>query len=58
MAVTRGREMPLALGRLELVLDLTGSVYLPDESTLLVADLHLEKGSSFAIRRAMMLPAL
>ncbi|AWM89204.1 ligase-associated DNA damage response endonuclease PdeM [Microvirga sp. 17 mud 1-3] len=37
------------------VLDLTGALYLPDEDALLVADLHFEKGSSFA-RRGMMLP--
>jgi len=37
------------------VLDLTGAMYLPEDDTLLVADLHFEKGSSFA-RRGMMLP--
>ena len=37
------------------LLDLTGAMYLPDDDVLLVADLHLEKGSSFA-RRGMMLP--
>jgi uncharacterized protein len=37
------------------LLDLTGAMYLPDRDTLLVADLHFEKGSSFA-RRGMMLP--
>ena len=37
------------------ILDLTGALYLPDEDALLVADLHFEKGSSFA-RRGMMLP--
>lgn len=37
------------------VLDLTGAMYLPEEDALLVADLHFEKGSSFA-RRGMMLP--
>nr|WP_210278779.1 ligase-associated DNA damage response endonuclease PdeM [Microvirga flocculans] len=37
------------------VLDLTGALYLPDHDVLLVADLHFEKGSSFA-RRGMMLP--
>lgn len=47
---------PLALGRLELVPDLTGALWLPGERTLLVADLHLEKGSSLALRRRLMLP--
>lgn len=37
------------------LLDLTGAMYLPEQDTLLVADLHFEKGSSFA-RRGMMLP--
>ncbi|MDF2688332.1 MAG: phosphoesterase [Microvirga sp.] len=37
------------------VLDLTGAMYLPAHDALLVADLHFEKGSSFA-RRGMMLP--
>jgi uncharacterized protein len=37
------------------VLDLTGAMYLPDDGVLLVADLHFEKGSSFALR-GMMLP--
>ncbi len=37
------------------LLDLTGGLYLPEHDALLVADLHFEKGSSFA-RRGMMLP--
>ena len=37
------------------LLDLTGAMYLPAQDALLVADLHFEKGSSFA-RRGMMLP--
>jgi len=37
------------------VLDLSGGLYLPAHDALLVADLHFEKGSSFA-RRGMMLP--
>jgi uncharacterized protein len=39
----------------DLVLDLAGTLYWPDESALVVADLHLEKGSSFATR-GMLLP--
>lgn len=45
----------IGLSGLTAVLDLTGGLYLPDEDALLVADLHFEKGSSFA-RRGMMLP--
>jgi len=37
------------------LLDLTGAMMLPAHDALLVADLHFEKGSSFA-RRGMMLP--
>ena len=44
-----------AIGTLSLRADLSGALYWPDESTLIVADLHLEKGSSFA-RRGMLLP--
>lgn len=43
------------LGRLALVPDLSGALYLPDERTLVVADLHLEKGSAHA-RRGVLLP--
>jgi hypothetical protein len=43
------------LGRLALVPDLSGALYLPDEGTLVVADLHLEKGSAYAAR-GMLLP--
>jgi DNA ligase-associated metallophosphoesterase len=45
----------LQLAGLSAVLDLSGAMLLPDEGALLVADLHFEKGSSFA-RRGMFLP--
>ncbi|WP_245410994.1 ligase-associated DNA damage response endonuclease PdeM [Microvirga flavescens] len=45
----------IALSGLAAVLDLSGALFLADENVLLVADLHFEKGSSFA-RRGMMLP--
>jgi DNA ligase-associated metallophosphoesterase len=38
-----------------LVLDPAGALYWPEENALVVADLHLEKGSSFAAR-GMLLP--
>ena len=38
-----------------LIADLAGAVYWPDERLLVVSDLHLEKGSSFAAR-GMLLP--
>ena len=42
------------LSGLAATFDLSGGLYLPDEGILIVADLHLEKGSSFA-RKGMML---
>ncbi len=52
-------EMPaaaaIAVRGVDLLLDVSGVVYWPDESALVVADLHLEKGSSFAAR-GMLLP--
>lgn len=44
------------LGRLELVCDISGALWLPDERALLVADLHLEKGVSFAPYGQMLPP--
>lgn len=44
------------LGGLELVCDLSGALWLPEERTLVVADLHLEKGSSLARRGALLPP--
>lgn len=39
---------PLRLGGLELVPDLSGALFIPDYSALVVADLHFEKATSFA----------
>ncbi|WP_248306765.1 ligase-associated DNA damage response endonuclease PdeM [Bosea sp. AAP35] len=44
------------LGRLAVVPDLSGALWLPDERTLVVADLHLEKGSSYATRGIFLPP--
>lgn len=44
-----------AVNGVELVADPEGVAYWPAEDTLLVADLHLEKGSSFA-RRGQLIP--
>ncbi|MGL4496900.1 MAG: ligase-associated DNA damage response endonuclease PdeM, partial [Beijerinckiaceae bacterium] len=46
---------PFAVGALECIPDARGGLYLPQHRSLLVADLHLEKGSSFA-RRGMLAP--
>ncbi len=49
------RTHRIVLGGLDLIPDLSGALYIPDLRTLLVADLHLEKGSSLA-RRGVHLP--
>lgn len=48
-------EAAFLLGRLVVVPDHSGALWLPEERTLVVADLHLEKGSSYA-RRGVFLP--
>jgi len=44
------------LGRLALIPDLSGALWLPEERTLVVADLHLEKGSAYAARGVFLPP--
>ncbi len=44
------------LNGVELVLDYRGALYWPAEQTLVVADMHLEKGSAFAERGQMLPP--
>lgn len=48
-------EHVVALSAVSLVCDPSGALYWPEQSLLVVSDLHLEKGSSFA-RRGMLLP--
>lgn len=50
------REPALELGRLVVMPDLSGGLWLPEEQTLVVADLHLEKGSAFAGRGVFLPP--
>lgn len=45
----------IALCGVAAVCDLVGALYLPDLDTLVVSDLHLEKGAAFA-RRGQLLP--
>lgn len=49
------RTHTITLGGLPLIPDLSGALYAPDYATLLVADLHLEKGTSLA-KRGVHLP--
>ena len=48
-------EQPISLCGKALVADLSGALYWPAEHTLIVADLHFEKGSA-AAQRGVMLP--
>jgi DNA ligase-associated metallophosphoesterase len=49
-------ELSIRLGRASLVPDLSGALFWPEQSTLVVADLHFEKASHFAQRSAQFLP--
>lgn len=49
------RSHHISIAGLRLVPDLSGALYVPDFEALLIADLHLEKGSSLA-RRGVHLP--
>jgi uncharacterized protein len=46
----------LALGSAAFVADSLGALYWPEERLLIVADLHLEKGSAYAARRVFLPP--
>ena len=49
------RSQRITLGGMDFIPDLSGALYVPDFAALLVADLHLEKGTSLA-RRGVHLP--
>jgi len=54
--LSRGRtDETLAVAGVPLVADCAGALFWPEESLLVVADLHFEKGSAFA-RRGVLLP--
>jgi len=55
LAAQRDEEHAVALAGAEIVADPSGALYWPDERILVVADLHLEKGSAFA-KRGVLLP--
>jgi DNA ligase-associated metallophosphoesterase len=46
----------IAVAGVTLAADLAGALYWPDERLLVVSDLHLEKGSSFAARGVLLPP--
>ena len=47
---------PIRLGGVDLLADASGALVWPEARTLVVADLHLEKGSSYAARGVMLPP--
>jgi uncharacterized protein len=49
-------DRPISIAGASLVADCAGALYWPDEGLLAVADLHLEKGSSFAARGILLPP--
>jgi DNA ligase-associated metallophosphoesterase len=49
-------ETPLTVGPAAFVADPAGAIYWPEHGLLAVADLHLEKGSSFAARGVLLPP--
>lgn len=49
-------EQCVAIAGATLIADLSGALYWADERLLIVSDLHLEKGSSFAMRGVMLPP--
>jgi uncharacterized protein len=55
--LSRGRtDSTLDVASVTLVADPAGAIYWPDEKLLIVADLHLEKGSAFAARGVLLPP--
>lgn len=49
-------EQSLSIAGKAFIADMSGALYWPSEDALIVADLHLEKGSSFAARGQMLPP--
>jgi uncharacterized protein len=55
--LSRGRaDEAITVADTTLVADAAGAIYWPDEKLLIVADLHLEKGSAFAARGVLLPP--
>ena len=56
VAVPEGRGDIIVVSDVALQADCAGALYWPEEGALIVADLHLEKGSAFAARGTLMPP--
>ena len=55
--LSRGRsDETITIADITLLADAAGAIYWPDEKLLIVADLHLEKGSAFAARGVLLPP--
>ena len=52
----RAAAAEISIAGITLVADPAGAMYWPDEKLLVVADLHLEKGSAFAARGVLLPP--
>jgi DNA ligase-associated metallophosphoesterase len=52
----RRADLAIAVSSASLLADPEGALYWPEQSLLVVADLHLEKGSSFAARGVLLPP--
>ncbi len=55
-ASAKSKDQTVTVSGTTLVADPAGALYWPDESLLVVADLHLEKGSAFAARGVLLPP--
>jgi uncharacterized protein len=51
-----GTQARAVVADVEFVVDITGALYWAEERMLIVSDLHLEKGSSFAVRGTLLPP--
>lgn len=49
-------EQPLSIAGKAFIADMSGALYWPSEDALIVADLHLEKGSAFAAKGQLLPP--
>lgn len=49
-------EQPISIAGKAFIADMSGALYWPSEDALIVADLHLEKGSAFATRGQLLPP--
>lgn len=49
-------QQPVSVSGLSFVADVSGALYWPAEDVLIVADLHLEKGSAYAARGVLLPP--